>query len=184
MALEKDGALRYQSAAETLADLKRMRRDSGSGATVAASGARTSAVRRLAGNRHAWAGAGALIAAIAVVALLLNSRRAPALTERDSIVLADFVNTTGEPVFDGTLRQALAVQIEQSPYLHAIGDQRLRTVLKSMGRSPDERLTNAVARDVCEREGVKAMLSGSVSSLGASYVVGLEAINCRTGDSL
>jgi tetratricopeptide (TPR) repeat protein len=183
-ALEKDRALRYQSAAEMLADLRRMRRDSGSGATVAASGARTSAVRRLAGNRHAWAGAAALIAAIAVVALLLNSRRAPALTERDSLVLADFVNTTGEAVFDGTLRQALAVQLEQSPYLHVVADQRVRRVLRLMGRSPDERLTNAIARDVCEREGVKAMLSGSVSSMGQSYVVGLEATNCRTGDAL
>jgi tetratricopeptide (TPR) repeat protein len=183
-ALEKDRALRYQSAAEMLADLKRMRRDSGSGATVAAIGARTSAVRRLAGNRRAWLGAAALIAAIAVVAFLLNSRRAPALTERDSLVLADFVNTTGENVFDGTLRQALAVQLEQSPYLHVVADQRLRRVLRLMGRSPDERLTNAVARDICEREGVKAMLSGSVSSLGQTYVVGLEATNCRTGDAL
>jgi tetratricopeptide (TPR) repeat protein len=116
--------------------------------------------------------------------VLLTYRRTPALTARDSLVLADFVNTTGETVFDGTLRQALAVQLEQSPYLHVIGDQRLRMVLQSMGRSPDERLTNAVTREVCEREGVKAMLSGSVSRLGASYVVGLEAINCHTGDSL
>jgi tetratricopeptide (TPR) repeat protein/predicted Ser/Thr protein kinase len=183
-ALEKDRALRYQSAADVLADLKRMRRDSGSGATVAASATRTSAVRRLAGNRHAWAGAAALIAAIAVVAFLLNSRRAPALTERDSLVLADFVNTTGEPVFDGTLRQALAVQMEQSPYLHVIGDESVRKALRLMGRSPDERLTNAIAREVCEREGVKAMLAGSIASLGRNYVIDLQATNCRTGESL
>ena len=86
------------------------------------------------------------------------------------------MNTTGETVFDGTLRQALAVQLEQSPYLHVIADQRVQRVLRLMGRSPDERLTNALARDVCEREGVKAMISGSVSSLGQNYVVGLEAI--------
>jgi eukaryotic-like serine/threonine-protein kinase len=183
-ALEKDRALRYQSAAEMLADLKRMRRDSGSGATLAASGAHTSAVRRPAGNRHAWVGAAAIIAAIAVVAFLLNSRRAPALTERDSLVLADFVNTTGEPVFDGTLRQALAVQLEQSPYLHVVGDDSVRKTLRLMGRPPDERLTNPLAREVCEREGVKAMLAGSISSLGTNYVVNLEATSCRTGDSL
>jgi tetratricopeptide (TPR) repeat protein len=183
-AIEKDRALRYQSAAEMLADLKRMRRDSGSRATVAASVARTSAVRRLAGHRQAWVGAAALIAAIAVVAFLLNSRRAPALTERDSLVLADFVNTTGEPVFDGTLRQALAVQMEQSPFLHVVADEQIRRVLRLMGRSPDERLTNAVAREVCEREGVKAMLAGSIASLGRNYVVDLQATNCRTGDSL
>src|SRR5258706_2652552 len=184
MALEKDGALRYQSAAETLADLKRMRRDSGSGATVAASGARTSAVRRLAGNRHAWAGAAAALVAAIAVAALLNSRRAPALTERDSLVLADFVNTTGEPVFDGTLRQALAVQLEQSPYLHIVSDQQVAKRLRLMGRSPDERLINAVAREVCEREGVKAMVAGTIASLGRNYVIGLQAIDCRTGDSL
>jgi len=183
-ALEKDRALRYQSAAEMHADLKRMRRDTSSGSVAVASGARTSAIRRLAGNRRAWLGGGAIIAAIAVVAVLLNSRRAPALTERDSIVLADFVNTTGEPVFDGTLRQAFAVQLEQSPYLHVVGDEQNRRVLRLMGRSPDERLTNAIAREVCEREGVKAMLAGSIANLGRNYVIDLQATNCRTGDSL
>jgi tetratricopeptide (TPR) repeat protein len=153
-------------------------------AAMAASGARTSAIRRLAGNRRAWVAAAAVVVLIAVAGVVLTSRRAPALTARDSLVLADFVNTTGENVFDGTLRQALAVQLEQSPYLHVVGDEQVRKSLRLMGRSPDERLTNAVARDVCEREGVKAMLSGSVSSLGQSYVVGLEAINCRTGDAL
>jgi eukaryotic-like serine/threonine-protein kinase len=183
-ALEKDRALRYQSAAEMLADLKRMRRDSGSGATVAVTGVRTSTAHRLARDRRAWAGAAALVATIATAALILNSRRAPALTERDSLVLADFVNTTSEPVFDGTLRQALAVQMEQSPYLHVVADEQNRRVLRLMGLSPDERLTNAIAREVCERGGVKAMLAGSIASLGRNYVIDLQATNCRTGDSL
>jgi len=150
---------------------------------AAASRAHASAVSRFAADRRVWAGAAALVAAIAVAALL-NSRRAPALTERDSLVLADFVNTTGEPVFDGTLRQALAVQLEQSPYLHIVSDQQVAKRLRLMGRSPDERLINAVAREVCEREGVKAMVAGTIASLGRNYVIGLQAIDCRTGDSL
>jgi tetratricopeptide (TPR) repeat protein len=121
---------------------------------------------------------------VAVAAVMLTYQRTPALTERDSLVLADFVNTTGETIFDGTLRQALAVQLEQSPFLHVIADQRIQSVLRLMGRSPEDRLTNAVAREICEREGVKAMISGSISGLGQNYVVGLEAIDCRTGDSL
>jgi len=183
-ALEKNRSLRYQSASEMLADLRRARRDSGSAVTPAASGARTSAVRRLAVDRRAWAGAAVVIALVAGAVLLLNSRRAPALTERDSIVLADFVNTTGEPVFDGTLRRALAVQMEQSPYLHVVDDEQTRRVLRLMGRSPDESLTHAVAREVCERGGVKAMLAGSIASLGRNYVIDLQATNCRTGNSL
>jgi tetratricopeptide (TPR) repeat protein/tRNA A-37 threonylcarbamoyl transferase component Bud32 len=197
-AIEKDRALRYQNAADLLADLKRLRRDTSSGrervasATgmsaalpVAASADRsTSAIRRLAGSRKAVGiGIGAVIL-IAAAVFVLQSRRAPALTERDSIVLADFVNTTGEGVFDGTLRQALAVQLEQSPYLHVLPDERIRRTLRLMGRSPEERLTSAVAREVCEREGVKALLTGSVASVGKSYVVELQAQNCRTGDTL
>jgi eukaryotic-like serine/threonine-protein kinase len=126
----------------------------------------------------------AAVVVIAGAAAIVVWRRAPALTDRDDIVLADFVNTTGETIFDGTLRQALAVRLEQSPYLHVLGDHRIRHALRLLGRSPDERLTNALAREVCQRDGVKAMLGGAISSLGSSYVVTLEATDCETGDSI
>jgi tetratricopeptide (TPR) repeat protein len=120
----------------------------------------------------------------AVGGYLLYGRRAHALTEKDLILLTDFTNTTGDAVFDGTLKQALAVQLEQSPFLNVYPDQRVRKALKFSGRSVDERITIPVARDLCQREGVKAILSGSISSIGSSYVVSLEALNCVTGDTI
>jgi tetratricopeptide (TPR) repeat protein len=104
--------------------------------------------------------------------------------EKDSILLADFVHTTGDAVFDGTLKQALAVQLEQSPYLNVTPESRIREALRFMGCSPDERVTKEVAREVCLREGVKAMLAGSIASLGSHYVIDLNAVNAQTGDSL
>ena len=114
----------------------------------------------------------------------LRSRSSAKLTEKDSVLLADFVNTTGDAVFDGTLKQALAVQLEQSPYLNIVPDQTVRKVLQFMGRGKDERVTGSVAREICEREHIKAMLSGSIATLGSQYVVALDATNCATGDSL
>ena len=107
-----------------------------------------------------------------------------ALTEKDSILLADFVNTTGDAVFDGTLKQALAVQLEQSPYLNVLPQSRIQAALRLMGRPPDERVTSDVAREICVRDGVKAMLTGSISPLGSHYVIDLNAVNAQTGDSL
>jgi len=126
------------------------------------------------------------IALIAVVAvgLFFYGRRPHGLTQKDSILLADFVNTTGDTVFDGTLKQALAVQLEQSPYLNVLPESRIRAALRFMGRSPDERVTGDVAREICLRNGVKAMLTGSISSLGSHYVIDLNAVNAQTGDSL
>ncbi len=130
------------------------------------------------------------IAAVAIIAvvfaggLFFRSRRANALTEKDTVVLADFVNTTGDPVFDGTLKQALAVQLEQSPYLNLLPESRVRQALGFMGRKPDERITNDVAREICLREGAKAMLAGSIASLGSHYVITLSALNAQTGDVL
>ena len=129
-------------------------------------------------------------AAVVVVALLaagilfMRQRQAHALTGKDSVVLADFVNTTGDAVFDGTLKQALAVQLEQSPYLNLLPESRIREALRFMGRQPGERISNDVAREICLREGAKAMLTGSIASLGTHYVITLSALNTQTGDVL
>src|SRR5216684_591677 len=127
-----------------------------------------------------------LVALAALVAggLYWRSHPSAKLTEKDSVLLADFVNTTGDGVFDGTLKQALAVELEESPYLNIFPESRIHEALRFMGRSPDERVTSAVAREICLREGVKAMLIGSISSLGSHYVITLEAVNAQSGDSL
>src|SRR6185312_6896397 len=110
---------------------------------------------------------GVLLAMAIAGGLYWRSRANRKLTEKDSILLADFVNTTGDPVFDGTLKQALAVQLEQSPYLNIVPDQTVRKALRFMGRAPDERVTGSVAREICERENISAMLGGSIAALGS-----------------
>jgi eukaryotic-like serine/threonine-protein kinase len=125
-----------------------------------------------------------VVAALMAGGLYWRSRQSAKLTEKDSVLLADFVNTTGDSVFDGTLKQALAVQLQQSPYLNIFPESRIQKALRFMGRSADERVTRDVAREICIREGVKAMLAGSISSLGSHYVVTLEAVNAQSGDSL
>jgi len=192
-ALEKDRELRYQTAGELRADLKRLRRDSDStvtslSQTAAATANRASASTAENGSakRKMWL----VLAPVLVLAIagagfaVYRSRRAPVMTERDSIVLADFVNTTGDSVFDGTLKQAVAVQLEQSPFLNVFPESRVRSTLQLMSRSPDERVTAPIAREICEREGVKAMLTGSISGLGSHYSISLEAVNCASGDPL
>jgi eukaryotic-like serine/threonine-protein kinase len=121
-------------------------------------------------------------AAIICGVFYLRSRNA--LTEKDTIVLSDFANTTGEAVFDDTLKQALRAQLEQSPFLHVLSDQQVKQQLLLMGRSNNERLTQDVARDLCQGASSKAVLAGSIFALGSHYAIGLNAINCRTGDSL
>lgn len=111
-------------------------------------------------------------------------RRSHALTDKDTIVLADFVNNTGDAVFDDALKQGLSVELEQSPFLNILSDDRVRQELRYMGRSSEDRLTPAVALEVCKREGSKVMLLGSISTLGSHYVIGLNTVNCRNGDSL
>ncbi|HKS66572.1 MAG TPA: protein kinase, partial [Candidatus Acidoferrales bacterium] len=131
-----------------------------------------------------WAAGIAAVAAIAVVAFFLLARHTPALTEKDTIVLSDFVNTTGDAVFDGTLNAALAVQLGQSPYLNLMPQSRIQEALRFMGRSPDTPVTREVAREICVRENAKAMIAGSIGSLGNVYVITMEATNAQTGDSL
>ena len=130
-----------------------------------------------------------LVAAIFVLAVgafvFFYFRPAKALmTDKDTVLLADFVNTTGEPVFDVTLRQALAIQLGQSPFLNIYPEDRVRETLRFMGRSPDERVTKDIGREICERQGIKAMLAGSISSLGSHYVITLDAVNAHTGDPI
>jgi DNA-binding winged helix-turn-helix (wHTH) protein/tetratricopeptide (TPR) repeat protein len=128
--------------------------------------------------------AAAVIAPALVLAGYLHFRRAPKLTNKDTIVLADFANTTGDPVFDDTLRQGLVVQLEQSPFLNLISDDRIQQVLKLMAKPADARLTPEVTREICERTASAAVLDGSVANLGSQYVLTLRAKDCRTGDIL
>jgi DNA-binding winged helix-turn-helix (wHTH) protein/tetratricopeptide (TPR) repeat protein len=119
-----------------------------------------------------------------MVAGYLYFHRTPKLTERDTIVLADFTNTTGDPVFDGTLRQGLAVQLDQSPFLSLVSEDRIQQTLRLMGQAAGARLTPDLAREICERSSSAAVLDGTIQSLGSQYVLGLRARNCRTGDVL
>jgi tetratricopeptide (TPR) repeat protein len=124
--------------------------------------------------------------AIATLAIggFLYPRHAHALTDKDTIVIADFTNTTGDTVFDDTLKQALAVVLGQSPFLNILSEDKARQTLRQMTRSPGERLTQDLAREVCQRAGSKAYLAGSIAALGTQYVIGLEALNCSSGDVL
>ena len=187
--LEKDPDLRYQSAADVRADLKRLRQDSDSRRSRAVSGVRGQTGRsRWPRVRQRWVISLAALAlvGVAVTGMYLRLRRPPSppLTWQDSIVLADFANKTGEAVFDDTLKQALRVQLEQSPFLNPLSEEKVSQTLGFMGRPRDTRLTEAVAREVCLRTGSKAMLLSSIASLGSHYLLNLEAVNCQSGDSL
>ena len=183
-ALEKDRKLRYQNAADIRTDLQRLMRDSDSKRTfVAAVGAGPKPPRRSI-RSVAVAGATILVIGLAVGGWLLFSRRARALTDKDTIVLADFTNTTGDAVFDGTLRQGLEVQLEQSPFLSLVSDQRIQQTLRLMGQPADARLTLEIARQMCQRTSSAAVLDGSIAQIGAQYVLTVKAVNCVSGDSL
>ena len=164
--LEPDREHRYQSAADVRADLLRVAREG--------SPRKTPVTILVAGS--------GLLAIAAGSYLFLN--RAPKLTDRDTIVLADFVNKTGDPVFDGTLGQGLAIELQQSPFLSLVPDQRLRETLGLMGRPLDTPLTPDVASEICQRTASAAFVEGSIASIGAQYVLGLQAKSCRTGEIL
>jgi len=185
-ALEKNPELRYQHAADLRSDLQRLKRDTESGHTAVASA--DSGVRpatKSTGRR--WMA----IAAVAAVAVTLGvgewlyfARHAHALTDTDTIALADFANSTGDPVFDDTLKTALNVSLRQSPFLNVLSDSEVAKNLKLMTRPASTKLTPEVARELCQRAGSKAYLAGSIASLGSQYVLGLKAVNCRSGDTL
>jgi serine/threonine protein kinase/tetratricopeptide (TPR) repeat protein len=155
---------------------------SASGIPAMASAARTPA----ADTRRwlPWLGGAFLLAAVIIGVFTFSARHARALTEKDTVVLSEFVNTTGDAVFDGTLKQALAVQLEQSPYLNILPESKIQDALRFMGRKPDERITTDLAREISQRENAKAIISGTISSLGNNYVITLAATNSQTGDSL
>jgi serine/threonine protein kinase/tetratricopeptide (TPR) repeat protein len=153
---------------------------SGTGLTASASAKAASARSR----PWLWAGLGAAVILAATATGFLFSHRASALTEKDSILLTEFTNTTGDAVFDGTLKQALASQLQQSPYLNIVPESKIHQTLQYMGRPATERITADLGREICQRAGIKAMMTGSIAPLGTHYVLQLNAINGATGDSL
>jgi len=184
--LHKDRNLRYPSAAAVRSDLQQLKRISESGQVVTSTVPAVASPPRL--SRTAWkaltGGAALLVVLLGVAARFYNTRRAHALTQTDTVVLAGFTNNTGDPIFDDTLRQGLAAQLQQSPFLSLVSDQRIQQTLRLMGRPPDAKLSPAIAGELCQRAGSKAYLTGSISSMGSAYVIGVSAVNCQTGDSL
>jgi serine/threonine protein kinase/tetratricopeptide (TPR) repeat protein len=202
--LEKDAALRYQHASDLRSDLRRLKRDSDSGRSVPTpSGVNPSAAPNVVVGWESTKSSATsttvppksnrgLIITLAVVFLAAlatglyfwHARASAKLTDKDSVVLADFTNTTDESVFDGALRQGLSAQLEQSPFLNLISDERIAQTLVLMAKPKDARLTHEISSEICQRTASAATIEGSVSSLGSQYVLGIKALNCRTGDLL
>jgi eukaryotic-like serine/threonine-protein kinase len=183
-ALEKDRKLRYQNAADIRTDLQRLRRDS---EPTRASAAQEQVDSKAAGKSRRWEMV--TVAAVLLVGLVVGWRlfyphRVHALTDKDTVVLADFTNTSGDPVFDGTLRQALAIQLEQSPFLNIMDDEQVQHTVRLMSLSPETRITNQIAHDICVRNASAATIDGSIASLGKNYVITLQAITCPGGVTL
>jgi len=185
-ALEKDWKLRYQNAADIRMELQRLKRDSDSdrAPTVTAQVEPKPITTSTWLRRAAAMGATTLVLGLVAGGWFFFSHKTHALTDKDTIVLADFTNTTGDSVFDGTLRQGLSVQLEQSPFLSIISDQQIQQTLQMMGRNPDAKLTPEIGRELCQRTGSAAVLDGSIAQIGTQYLLTLKAINCDTGESL
>jgi serine/threonine protein kinase/Flp pilus assembly protein TadD len=196
-ALEKDLALRYQNASDIRTDLQRLKRDSESGRAAALVGSESarnsSSVSAASAPQSApahskfrrsllLAAAALLLIALAVGAVFFRSHYAAKLTDRDTVVLTDFTNTTGDPVFDDPLKQALSVALRESPFLNVLSDQQVAATLKLMKQPPNTPLTALLAAEVCQRAESKAYISGSIASLGSEFVIGLKAVNCLNGD--
>jgi len=190
-ALEKDAAQRYQSARELRAALEGLSASAvpESAAPSPAEPVPAAVSVSAAARANAWK-----MTAVAAMALLTGTAMAvggyfylrprPKLTEKDTIVLAGFANSTGDAVFDGTLRQGLAVQLEQSPFLSLVSDPQIQQTLRLMGQAPDARLTPELAADLCRRVGSAAVLDGSIAQIGSAYLLTVKAVNCATGNSL
>jgi tetratricopeptide (TPR) repeat protein len=179
--LEKDRDLRYQHASDIRTDLQRLKRDTDSASVIMSAKAGTTT-----GTRKRW---NLLVpAAVAIVALVAAGyfyfHRPPKLTGKDTIVLADFANSTGDGVFDDTLKDALGVALRQSPFLDIASDEKVTATLRLMTKAADTRLTPQVAREVCQRSQSKAYIGGSIATLGSQYVIGLRAVNCANGNIL
>ena len=138
-------------------------------------------------KRTSWKLLAAIAIGVVVVAggaLFLHFRHPQRLTEKDTIVLADFTNSTGDPVFDGTLKTALSVALNQSPFLNVLSENKVAATLQMMSRPKDTKIVPDVAREICQRAGSKAYIAGSIDSLGSQYVLGLKVVNCQNGDTL
>jgi len=185
-ALEKDRNLRYQHAADIRTDLQRLKRDSESGHSAAATSG--TAVAEATATRVAklWRIAvPALIAALVAGGLYYRwHQQSKRLTDKDTIVLADFANSTGDSIFDDTLKTALTVSLRQSPFLNVLGNDKVAATLRLMAQPANALLTPDLAREICQRSGSKAYIAGSIATLGSEYVLGLKAVNCQNGETL
>ncbi len=185
--LTKSRDARYQSASEVCADLKRAQRDMHLHAIAASATASPIHPPRFpakTGRMGKYLSALGLLAAVVAGGSFLYSKRPRTLTEKDAILLTDFVNTTADPVWDVTLKKAVAVDLEQSPYLNVFPESKARQTLRFMGRPPDDRINLETGREICQRVGVKAMLTGTIANQGPQYVLTLQAMNAATGDVL